>query len=121
MNRVRFLAAPAVAALAALALAAPAAAQEETTGAPEIGARAARSKAGAKARKEVKPRREASDSNWTPPTPTVLPAVQPRKRPNEVAPADGGLPLPSGRTRQTAPQSGVGFDKEGNFGTGMKF
>ncbi len=102
--------------------AAPLAAQE-TLKVPAIASGAPHARAGAsKARKPVdKPapsaRKPGELEGWTRGADNSDGKARSGRR--DQSPPDGGLPLPTARSTETEP--GVGFDKSGNFSTGVKF
>lgn len=101
---------------ASVAIGGPAVAQESLK-TPEIATGAPRAKAKKQAEKPAAgPRRPGELEGWSrADSKASAKAGSERRGPSE----DGGLPLP--RARSTTTEPGVGFDRSGNFTTGVKF
>lgn len=102
---------------ASFAIGGPAVAQESLK-TPEIATGAPRVKAKKQAEKPAAgPRRPGELEGWSraDSKASAKAAASERRGPSE----DGGLPLP--RARSTTTEPGVGFDRSGNFTTGVKF
>mgnify|MGYP001765247321 CR=1 FL=1 len=100
---------------AGLAVGAPAFAQDAVR-TPPIATAAPKAKAKKPAEKPTAgPRRPGELEGWS----RSEGAARPKSAVREQSPPDGGLPLPT--TRQTTTEPGVGFDRSGNFSTGLKF
>lgn len=97
--------------------------------APDKAARAARSKAARNPRQTQGDekgeqasggRRAGELEGWSGRSDSGKPRPNAAKAAGARGPSDdGGLPLPT--TRQTTTEPGVGFDRSGNFSTGLKF